>query len=86
MGQLAQALNSVGNVRTIPGIVCGVERVLANLDGEDKDALSVQLDNEYGKPGIIGAIKLSLLLKQSGVDLSDNTIQRHRRRVCRCFK
>lgn len=86
MGQLAEVLNSVGNGRTIPGPMCGVERVLADLTGEDRDALNHQVSNEYGQPGVIGAIRLSLLLKQSGIDLSDNTIQRHRRGVCRCFK
>lgn len=85
MGQLAQVIEELKG-QAIPGPECGVVRVLSSLEGADRDAVMAQLQTKTGDTGALTASQLTLALRRAGFTLSTNTVQRHRRGVCRCFK
>ena len=57
---------------------CGVSRALLTL-GDDREPVERALADS----SITGSA-ISRVLRRRGVDLSDASIQRHRRRVCQC--
>lgn len=61
-----------------PGYACGVERLLGTLDDDDRAALIDALGSEAPTSAIARA------LTASGYVLAYQTLQRHRRRECRC--
>ena len=86
MGQIAQAIKQEQTVIRTPGPACGVQRLVERLTGEDREVLHAQVSTPYGEPGALTASQLVAVLKSAGHYLSENTVQRHRRGVCRCFK
>jgi hypothetical protein len=60
---------------------CKVQRVVAELEGKDKEILLAAVDNpEWGFK------TLEKALAQKGIVLIDTTIAAHRRRSCGCFR
>lgn len=75
--RLADALAATPERHTGPQ--CSVGRALVELDGADADALRAALADET-----ITAARLAAALRSIGVDVGHATINRHRRRDCRC--
>jgi hypothetical protein len=61
--------------------MCGVKKVLDSLDPADRDDLIAALAMD---PGDVMHSTISRVLRARGIELSDQTIGRHRNGVCRC--
>jgi len=79
---LADKLNSIK--RTEPGLPCGVARVLAAVEGEDKEALELVFQTR-SEAGTISNRQIHEILLSEGYDISHSSIALHRRKQCRCF-
>lgn len=68
------------------GMPCGVARILrAMTDPDDVAQISEQMELGAGDPRRLSAADLADLLGRHGLEVSPQTIERHRRQVCRCF-
>lgn len=61
---------------------CKIARILSELEAKDKQILTTALADRDKW----GSLTLSRALRSRGIDLSDNTINKHRRGECRCGK
>lgn len=79
--KLREALdNLIANPsRTLSGPRCRVAQIVESLDDEDGAALLSVIGNT-----IVQATTLAATLKDLGIDIPSQSIQRHRRSACLC--
>ena len=58
---------------------CKVARILSSMDDEHQEKLEAAMGEES-----IGHVKISLVVKSWGYEISDTAIAAHRRGACRC--
>ena len=79
MGLLGEVEAEQGKYR--PGLPCSVAAALESLPKEDAADLQAALES----PDVYGTV-ISRVLKRRGLEISENTIQRHRRGACVCAR
>lgn len=62
----------------VPGPICGVRRIRAQLEGDDLLWFNENL------AGVKTSAYISDVLREDGYRLSESIIQRHRNRKCAC--
>lgn len=68
------------------GLPCPIETILASLDERDRDALIAALAMPIGHPERLGARSLTEELNAEGIKIHYASIDKHRRRQCRCYR
>jgi hypothetical protein len=79
---LADKLKSA--TRTEPGLPCGIGRVLAQVTGEDKEALEI-IFSSRSRSGTISNRQVHEILISEGYEVAFASVRLHRLQQCRCF-
>lgn len=67
-----------------PGLPCGISKILASLEQDDKKALETVMETKPGKDAISNRQIHELLLSE-GFDLAFASVRLHRSKQCRCY-
>lgn len=67
-----------------PGLPCGISKILASLEKDDRDALELVMNTKPGKDAISNRQIHELLLSE-GFDLAFASVRLHRSKQCRCY-
>lgn len=70
--------------RSSPGLPCGIAKLMASVDQEDREALEIVFSTKSIK-GTISNVQLHELLLGEGHDIAFASIRLHRGQRCRCF-
>lgn len=79
---LAQKINDLQPIG--PGLPCGVGKILADLEGEDKTALEMLMDTKPMPNGVSNRMIFNLL-DGEGYKIAFASVRLHRAKQCRCF-
>lgn len=73
---------------TAKASVCKIGRLLQadQLSPEDKKYLSTILDTPENDPNRVTNAALARVLREEGFDISDSSVDRHRRSDCGCYR
>lgn len=69
---------------TVPGLPCGVKKVLQQLEGADRDALQNIMDMRSYPIGVSNR-QIHAILLDEGYDIAFASIRLHRSKQCRCY-
>jgi hypothetical protein len=74
--------------QTAKASVCKIGKLLLaeQLSQEDKVYLSTILDVPENDPNRVTNAALARVLREEGFDISDSSVDRHRRRDCGCYR
>jgi len=67
-----------------PGLPCSVATTIANLKGDDREALEAVLSTKSNTTGISNR-QIHEILLEEGHNVAFYSVAAHRRRQCRCF-
>ena len=69
------------------GLPCKIGTLLegTSLSETDRDALRKVLDTPVGAKGRLASTAIVSALREEGYDVGDTAVNKHRRRMCRCF-
>jgi hypothetical protein len=67
-----------------PGLPCGVARLLAIVNGEDREALETIFSTKAGN-GSVSNLKIHEIICSEGYSIAFSSIRVHRAKACRCY-
>jgi hypothetical protein len=70
--------------RSVPGLPCGIAKLIASLNEEDRKAIEIVFSSKSIK-GTISNVQLHELLLSEGYDIAFSSIRLHRGQRCRCY-
>jgi hypothetical protein len=70
--------------RSEPGLPCGVSRLLATVNDEDREALEVIFSTKAGN-GSVSNLKIHEIISSEGHNIAFASVRLHRSKACRCF-
>lgn len=69
---------------SVPGLPCGISKILESASQDDKTALELVMATKAGK-GSISNRQIHALLLSEGYDIAFASVRLHRSKHCRCF-
>ena len=79
---LAEKLKKANNPE--PGLPCGVARLLAIVNDEDREALEIIFSTKAGN-GSVSNLKIHEIICSEGYSIAFSSIRVHRAKACRCY-
>jgi len=70
--------------RSEPGLPCGVSKLLATVNDEDREALEIIFSTKAGN-GSVSNLKIHEIISSEGHNIAFASVRLHRSRACRCF-
>lgn len=83
MGKLAEKVSGLSAPQF--GLPCGVSKVMATMDEEDRNTLELILFPQSDKVKRFSSRQIYELLISENHDVAQSSIALHRRKGCRCF-
>jgi hypothetical protein len=78
--KLADAQSESSNLK------CKVGRILSKLPAKDVQLLNEVMAVSYEDPASVSNVTLSQLMREEGYDVSKSSFDRHRGKICTCYR
>lgn len=82
---LADRLHNSDKNKSISGLPCQLGRLLATLPDDDSKALANVLHATQGEKNWLPSSAVVNALREEGYNVGQTAVQRHRRKMCRCY-